>query len=98
MKMNGFGLHEWRPAYPTPPSIIPRRVGQATPASTTPPTPPAANLLDSPELAAASDFATSVASGFLAYNLGRVRNPASTFWVIVSVATGVKFLHDLSKF
>jgi len=95
-KMNGFGF-QWRPAYPVPPSIISRRMGQAA-VSTTPPPSPTQSLLDSPELAAASDFATAVASGYLAYNLGRVHNSWATFWVVVSAATGIKFLHDLSKF
>jgi hypothetical protein len=86
-----FGLM-WRPALAAPPSILARKMGQSRTAAPIP-------FLDSPELASLTDFVASASSGFLAYALHRNRQDGlSMFFGIVSAATGIKLLHDLSRF
>jgi hypothetical protein len=82
----------WQPAA-VPLSSIGKSMGQQTPA----PIPP---LIESPELTSAVDFVAMAASGFLSYTLFSIERPNRTWgliWALVSVGSGVKFLHDLSR-
>lgn len=70
------------------------RLGQSAQPLVTPTIP----LIESAELSAAVDFTAAAASGFLAYSLYKVKNPWGLLWATVAVGSGMKFLHDLSKF
>lgn len=88
-----LGLPSWQPAKM---SIIPARngrMGQA--AGGAPPLP----LIETPELSALIDFSASAASAFLSVASYQTSHPTmGLVWAAVSVGTGMKFLHDLSKF
>lgn len=89
MKAGNFAM-AWQPVMRPMPVLRPTaRLGQAQP-----PVP----FLESPELAAVVDATAAGMSAYLAYGLGKIGSSWSTFWWIVSAATGVKLLHDVSKF
>lgn len=91
MKTN-FSM-SWKPAQSKVPSPIQqtKRLGQPSSQFPVP-------FIDSPELAAMLDLTASAASAYLAFGLQKAGNKWSTFWWIASAATGIKLLHDLSRF
>lgn len=86
---NGYRM-AWAPApvpRPSPALAAPRApaLGQTTP------------FLESPFVAALTDVIVGGAAAFYAWGLGRAKNPMSTFWYVVAAASGMKFLHDISR-
>jgi hypothetical protein len=51
----------------------------------------------SPVTALVMDVVAVGTTGFLAWGLGAVKNPWSTFWWVVSAGAAMKALHDLSR-
>jgi hypothetical protein len=89
--MNTIAVNNWRPASiahkqtPFQPAL---RMGQQGAADA---------FFNDPTLAVATDVVATAASGYLAYGMAKVDGPWTTFWLVVSVAMGVKTLHDFSR-
>lgn len=84
--MTGKNVLSWKPA---PMTIAPPH--QASLGA------PPETFIESPLLALATDFTAASASAFIAHGFGKVGNPWSTFFWVVSAMSTVKFLHDLSR-
>jgi hypothetical protein len=89
--MNTIAVNNWRPAAPAPirtPFQMTARMGQPTATDA---------FFNDPTLAAMTDVVATATSGYLAWGMSKAQNPWSTFWLVVSVAMGVKTLHDFSR-
>lgn len=54
-------------------------------------------FLDDPTLATVFDLVATGTSGYLAWGMAKAQSPWMPFWLALSVAMGVKTLHDLSR-